>query len=263
MLNEVTPVSPLLITLLVVAGILILIAIGYFNHIIENNKLEKARRKADLSDRLRRCENLSEALPGQLMSASLKLLLSRLQLYYLEQLIPLDKGNPKLRPRAQDLQAQIALGDGIKIANGPRKILNEAIAKETRFQLEGLHGQIVHATQIGVVGAAEAKNWTREIRHLLNMLHIELFGNMGMAALQQGLPGQARLAFERGVQYLGKQPDRERYAQQLQALQRQLERTNALVLQQKDTSQEQPSELVDGLQSLGDDDEWKKKNIYD
>jgi len=199
-------VSPLLITLLVVAGIVVLIAIGYFNHIVENNKLERARRKADLSDRLRRCENLSEAFPGQLMSPPLKLLLTRLQLYYLEQLLPLDKGNAALRPRMQELQAQIGLGDAIKVGNPPRQILNEAMAKEVRFQLEGLHGQIAHANQIGVLGAAESKNWSREIRHLLNLLHIELFSNMGMAFLQQNQPGQARLAFERGVQYLTSSP---------------------------------------------------------
>ncbi|PTU73872.1 hypothetical protein [Pseudomonas mangrovi] len=255
--------SPLLITLLVVAGIVVLIAIGYFNHIVENNKLERARRKADLSDRLRRCENLSEAFPGQLMSPPLKLLLTRLQLYYLEQLLPLDKGNAALRPRMQELQAQIGLGDAIKVGNPPRQILNEAMAKEARFQLEGLHGQIAHANQIGVLGAAESKNWSREIRHLLNLLHIELFSNMGMAFLQQNQPGQARLAFERGVQYLTKQPDRERYQQQMQLLQRQLQRANALVLQQTAPSADEHSELADGLEAIEGDDEWKKKNIYD
>jgi len=260
--QEVDPVSPLLITLLVVAGILILIAIGYFNHIVENNKLERARRKAELSDRLRRCENLSEAFPGQLMSPALKLLLARLQLYYSEQLLPLDKGNAALRPRIQELQAQVGLGDGIKVANAPRKILNEAMAKELRFLLEGLHGQIVHANQIGVLGAAESKNWSREIRHLLNLIHIELFGNMGMAFLQQNQPGQARLAFERGVQYLAKQPDRDRYQQQLQLLQRQLQRANALVLQQTAASPADHNELAEGLSAEGDE-EWKKKNIYE
>ena len=255
--------SPLLITLLVVAGIVVLIAIGYFNHIVENNKLERARRKADLSDRLRRCENLSEGFPGQLMSPPLKLLLARLQLYYLEQLLPLDKGNATLHPRMQELQTQIGLGDARKVANPPRQILSEAMAQEVRFQLEGLHGQIAHANQIGFLGAAESKNWSREIRHLLNLLHIELFSNMGMAFLQQNHPGQARLAFERGVQYLTKQPDRERYQQQMQLLQRQLQRANALVLQQTAPSPDEPSELADGLGAIEGEDEWKKKNIYD
>lgn len=43
--KEVLPVTPLMITLLVVAGIALLIAIGYMNHVVENNKLERARTK--------------------------------------------------------------------------------------------------------------------------------------------------------------------------------------------------------------------------
>lgn len=60
--------SPLVITLLIVVGIVILIVIGYVNHMVENSKLEKARLKADLSDRIRRCADLSETLPGQMVS---------------------------------------------------------------------------------------------------------------------------------------------------------------------------------------------------
>ena len=41
--------SPLVITLLIVGGIFILIAIAYINHMVENNKLEKSRLKAELA----------------------------------------------------------------------------------------------------------------------------------------------------------------------------------------------------------------------
>lgn len=46
--------SPLLITALIIGGIALLIAIGYINHVVENSKLEKARLKAELNDRVRR-----------------------------------------------------------------------------------------------------------------------------------------------------------------------------------------------------------------
>lgn len=254
--------SPVLITLLVVAGILILIAIGYVNHVIENNKLDKARRKADLADRLRRCQNISEGIPGQFMSPALKLLLTRFELYYLEHLLPLEKDNPALRPKIQELQAKVAQGENIAVGNSPRKILSEAAAKELRFLLEGLHAQIVNASQHGMLGAVEAKNWLGEVRHILNLTYIELFSNMGLAALQQNHPGQARLAFERGVQMVTKLPDRQRYQQQLQLLSRQLERANSLVLQQTTPRADEPNELSEGLRDI-DDDPWKKKNIYD
>lgn len=53
-----------MITLLVVAGIALLIAIGYMNHVVENNKLEKARAKVELNDRLRRCGEITETFPA-------------------------------------------------------------------------------------------------------------------------------------------------------------------------------------------------------
>jgi hypothetical protein len=255
-------VSPLVITLLIVTGIVILIAIGYTNHLLENSKLEKARIRADLSDRMRRCANLSRSLPGQFMSPALKLLLSQFELQLGERLLPLDKRNTALKARIDELRTMVALGESIVVANTPQQIVDENQAKEVRFQLENLHAQITRSTQEGQLSAAEAKRWMGEIRLMLVQLHIEFFTNLGQRALQQQQPGQARLAFERGVQYLRKQPDPARYESQLQQLEKLLARANALVLASTKPTVDEPSELTEGLKSLEEDD-WKKKNIYD
>ncbi|MFZ3152451.1 hypothetical protein [Pseudomonas sp.] len=255
--------SPLVITILIVSGIVVLIAIAYINHMVENNKLEKARIKADLNDRLRRCTDLAEALPGQLMSPALKLMLSRLQLHFSERVLPLDKGNNALKARIEELHKLIAQGDSIAVNNPPQPILNEAKAKEVRFQLESLHGQLTRCAKDGVIPTNEAKHWLNEVRHMLTQVHIEFFGNLGQQALQHNQPGQARLAFERGVQYLRKQPDPAPYQKALKKFEEQLARANAMVLETNKPTTDQASELDAGLESLGDEDEWKKKNIYD
>ncbi|MBS7661151.1 hypothetical protein I0D00_04225 [Pseudomonas lalucatii] len=254
--------SPLVITLLIVGGILILIAIAYINHMVENSKLEKARLKADLNDRLKRCADLSESLPGQLMTPQLKLLLSRLQLHFAERLLPLDKSAAS-KTRIGELRQLIAQGESIAVRNPPQPVLTEAKAKEVRFQLENLHGQINRCAKDGVLQGNEGKHWLNEIRHMLVQLHIEFFGNLGQQALQQNHPGQARLAFERGVQYLRKQPDPSRYQAQLQVLEKHLARANAMVLETAKPASEDSSELTQGLQELESDDDWKKKQIYD
>ena len=171
--------SPLVITLLIVAGIAILIAIGYINHLVENNKLEKARLRANLNDRLRRCGDVSETLPGQLMTPALKLLLSRLELQFSERLLPLDKQNAALRARLEELHGLVGKGESIPVRNPTQQILTEAKAKDVRFLLENLHGQITRAAQDGLLQANEAKHWIQEIRHLLVQLHVEFFGNLG------------------------------------------------------------------------------------
>ena len=254
--------SPLVITALIIAGIVVLFVIGYINHMVENSKLEKARLKADLNDRVRRSRDVSENMPGQLMSPALKVLLSRFELHYGERLLALDKQNINLMGRLTELPDLIAKGDSAPVRNPPQPILTEAKAKDIRFLLENLHGQINRAAQDGVLPANEAKRWLGELRHLLVQLHFEFFSNLGQQSMQQGHPGQARLAYERGVQYLRKQPDPERYKAQLKQLEDSLARANAVVLEKAKPVDNEPSELTEGLKTLGEDD-WKKKNIYD
>lgn len=253
--------SPLVITLLIGGGIALLIVIAYVNHMVENSKLEKARQKADLNDRIRRCLEVSEKMPGQLMSAPLKLLLSRLQLQLSERLLPLDKQNATLRSSIDALKAQVAQGESITVRNAPQAILNEAKAKDVRFLLENLHALIIGSTQIGLLSAGDGKHWLRQIHQMLVQLHIEFFTNLGQQSLQQNQPGQARLAFERGVQYLRKQSEPALYQAQLKRFEEQLAQANARVLDKAQPLEDEPSELTEGLKNL--DDDWKKKNIYD
>ncbi|MDM8347915.1 hypothetical protein P8H27_03260 [Pseudomonas sp. sp1636] len=255
--------SPLVITLLIVGGIALLIAIAYVNHMVENNKLEKARFKTELNDRIRRCATVSESLPGQLMTPQLKLMLSHLQMHFTQRLVQLQPSDADSKAQLETLRQLIAQGDAIPVQNPPQQISSEAKAKEVRFQLENLHGQITRCTQDGILPAKEAKHWVNEVRHMLVQLHIELFGNLGQLALQQSQPGQARLAFERGVQYLRKQTDTARYQALLQRFEAQLARANAMVVDMGKPTAEDASELTEGLKSLEGDEDWKKKNIYD
>lgn len=255
--------SPSLITGLILGGLFLLIAIGYINHIVERSKLEKARLRADLGDRIRRCATLSDALPGQMMSGPLKLALSRLELQLCEQLQPIDRQNALLRQRIETLRAEVAKGDAIEVGNAPQSISSEAKAKEVRFQLEDLSAQMTHAAKQGLMDTVEAKRWLRECQRLAVMLNIEFLSNTGKIALERQQPRQARLAFERAVQFIRKQPQPAPFDAQLKRLEAQLEQANAMVLQHNTPQQNEPSELNEGLDGLDDDDLWKKKNIYE
>ena len=255
--------TPLMITLLVIAGIVILIAIGYMNHVVENNKLEKARAQIELNDRLRRCGEITETFPGQLMTPQLKLLLTRLELNVNQRMLHLNKSSATIKARIAELEALVGQGESIPVNNPPGPIQTEAKAKDVRFLLEALHGQVTRAAQDGFLPTNEAKHWIREIRHLLVLLHIEFFNNLGQHALQQAQPGQARLAFERGVQYLRKQPEPATYSQHLQLLEKQLARANSMVLTNSQQTAEEVNELTAGLKADDADVEWKKKVIYD
>lgn len=254
--------TPLMITLFIVAGIALLIAVGYMNNVVENNKLEKARLKIDLSERLRRCGEITESFPGQLMTPALKVLLTRLELNLNQRLLAQDKKNPALMTRIGELEGLVAKGEGIPVSNRPNPILTETRAKDVRHLLEALHSQIARAAQEGFLPAAEAKHWIREVRHILVLLHIEFFNNLGQHALQQNQPGQARLAFERGVQYLRKQPEPAIYQEQLKYLEKLLARANSMVLTNIAPTEDEVNELTEGLKT-DETDNWKKKVVYD
>ncbi|VVP96592.1 hypothetical protein PS914_03649 [Pseudomonas fluorescens] len=255
--------TPLMITLLVVAGIALLIAIGYLSHVVENNKLEKARTRIELNDRLRRCGEITETFPGQLMTAELKLLLTRLELNVCQRLLNLEKSNATMKERIAELNALVAQGESIPVNNPPAPIQTEAKAKDVRFLLEALHGQITRAAHDGFLPTNEAKRWIREVRHLLALLHIEFFNNLGQHALQQNQPGQARLAFERGVQYLRKQQEPKVYAEQLEHLEKLLARANGQVVDNIAPAEGEVNQLTEGLKDVEADADWKKKVIYD
>lgn len=260
--EEVLTLTPSMITLLVIAGIVLLIAIGYINHVVENNKLEKARLKVEFNDRIRRCSEVNETFPGQMMSPGLKLLLTRLELNATQRLLLLNKASVPLKARVAELEALVAKGDSIPVNNPPRPILTEAKAKDARFLLETLHGQVTRAAKDRVLASNEAKQWLKEIRHLLVILHIEFFNNLGQLALQQNQPGQARLAFERGAQYLRKQPDA-LYSSHLKAFEAQLARANAILQNNLEPSTQEVNELTEGLRTDEIEGDWKKKAIYD
>ncbi|GAB7532986.1 hypothetical protein PS3A_54020 [Pseudomonas sp. 3A(2025)] len=255
--------TPLMITVLILVGIALLIAIGYLNHVAENKKLDKARHKVELNDRLRRCSEISETFPGQLMTPALKLLLTRLELNVVQRMLNLDKANAQLKFRAEELEELVAKGEAIPIGNPVTPIQTEAKAKDVRFLLEALHAQVTRGAHDGFLHTSEAKHWIREIRHILVLLHIEFFNTLGQEAMNQEQPGQARLAFERGVNYLRNQPDPVTYQNQLAAMEKQLARVNSIVLTNTAPTDDDENALTEGLKADAEQTEWKKKVIYD
>lgn len=256
--------TPLMIALLILAGVAILIAIGFLNNAVENAKVERVRLKLELSDRLRRCGQINEAFPGQFMTADLKLLLTRLELNLVQRSLALDKKNESLQERLAELEAEIAKGEEIPITNAAPPIMTEAQAKEVNYHLEGLHHQVIRATQEGYLQQSESRLWVNLIRHVLVLLHIEFFNNLGQQAFQDDQPGQARLAFERGVQYLKKQPDPAAYSEQLDYMNKLLKRANTMVLTNTRPSDNDVNELTAGLKELDEaEGEGRKKVIYD
>ncbi|CAH0237713.1 hypothetical protein SRABI70_02639 [Pseudomonas sp. Bi70] len=255
--------SSLVITMAIIGGITLLVLLAYLNQLAENNKRMKSRLKADLAERYRRIADLNEQFAGQFMSPELKLLLCRLQLQFAERILEVDKQDNAYLTMAEELRKLIAQGQDIPVRNAPFNVTDDAKATLVRAQLEALHGQVGKLAQSGMLPVDEAKGWAKEIRHMLVQLYIDLYGNQAKQALQQQQTGHARLALERGVQFLQKQADTARYQATLAQFQKQLERVNAMLVSAQAPTDDANSELNEGLKSMEEDGDWKKKALYD
>ncbi len=254
--------SSVTIVVLVLAGIIALMFIGYLNNLLEKNKIDKARRKAELIDRQRRCSTLSESLPGQLLTPDLKQLLNTIEQHIVKELVQIDN-NPAYKVRAEELQQLIAAGQNVPINNPVIVISSDEQIKDIRFQLESLQAQIIRAVEEKILPSAQGKQWLGQVRTMLVTLYVDYFSTLGNQLLGQGQAGRARIVFERGVQFLKKQKDVAAYKQQLAEFQASLAQATALVVEQTGPNAQKNGELTSAVEQENQPEEWKKKQIYD
>lgn len=256
--------SSTIIITLVIAGIVLLLSLGYLNNVLEKNTLNKARRKAELIDRQRRCATLSESLPGQLVSVELKQLLNRIELKLSDELIALDPKNAACKARADQLRELIGQGQALPVTNTPLAIASETQIKDVRFQLESLQAQIVRAAEEKVISAVEGKKWLSQVRHMLVSVYIDYFNAIGGDFLAQKRANQARLVFERAVQFLKKQKNPAPYQQALAEFEELLVQAQSLSAEQTQPNAGQDNELITAVAQEDEDEaQWKKKQMYD
>ncbi|WP_236712116.1 hypothetical protein [Pseudomonas sp. EpS/L25] len=254
--------SSTMIAAVVGLGVLLIIMIAFVNQKLEAGRLEKQRLVADLTDRIKRCAQLSASLPGQLMTPPLKQLFNHIELGLIARLAALQPPSAGLASRKTELDDAIAKGDGIEVTNVARPVHTEARVKEVRGYIEMLHALVAHANQIGILDGQEAQRWVGEMRYLLTVSYVEFFRYQADQQIKSEHFIQARQAYERAIMQIRKQQQPERYTEMLAYLEEQI----ALVKRQQSELAEQASssanELADSVDTLKDDS-WRKKNDYE
>lgn len=253
--------SSVTIIALILGGIVALLVVGYLNNAVEKNKLEKARKKAELSERQQRIETLSESLPRQFLTVAIKQLLHELELHFAEGVLANDAQNKKMEGRALLLKERLELGGQYAIGNPETSMQTEEQVKETRFQLESLQTQLTRAAEERLISVTQLKAATAHIQMQLINLYLDYFRVSGQRFMQQGQPRQARLAYERAVKLLKRQTAPQ-FTQQLPQFEQLLDRASKLVLEHTQKAVTQNNELAGAVDSEPVD-EWKKKQLYD
>ncbi|MCK9236813.1 MAG: hypothetical protein M0Q29_02510 [Thiopseudomonas sp.] len=249
------------IIVLILGGIVALLIVGYLNNAVEKTKLDKARKKAELTERQQRIEALSEALPRQLLTVAIKQLLHKLELHFVEGVLANDAQNKKMQGRALLLKERLELGEQYAIGNPETNTQTEEQVKEVRFQLESLQTQLTRAAEERLIPVAQLKPAVAHIQLQLINLYLDYFRASGQRFMQQGQPRQARLAYERAVKLLKRQTAPQ-FAQQLPQFEQLLDKASKLVLEQTQNTATRGNELSGAVESE-QTDEWKKKQLYD
>jgi hypothetical protein len=122
-------------------------------------------------------------------------------------------------------------GESIPVNNPPNPIMTEAKAKDVRFLLETLHGQITRAAQDGFLPTNEAKrNGSKRSATCWSCCTSNSSTTLGSSPYSKISRGRHALPFERAVQYLRKQPVPAMYSAPLKDFEAQLARADSLVL---------------------------------
>lgn len=255
--------SSAFIVALVVVGIFALIILGYLNNQYEKKKLEQARRRSALVDRQMRLATLSEGLPPQYLTATIKQGLHELELGFINELLKLDDSQIKLQARGEELRERISLGTAYRLPGEKLSLHSEEQVKEIRFQLESLHAQLKRAIQDGAVPVNTGRQWLAHLQEQLINLYLDFFHASGQNHLQRGQARQARLVFERAVGLIKRQKNLQPFTERLQVFDTLLQKTNAIVMAHDQSAASQASELSASMAEAEDDDLWKKKQMYD
>lgn len=254
--------SSMTIVELVLAAIFLLLLLGYLNHVLEKNKIEKARKKAEQAERQKRLEMLSESIPRQFLTPDFKQLLHQVELHFAKQLLDAEPDNKKVEARLLQLQERLELGAAYQSDNPQLLLQDEAQVKEVRFLLESLQAQLVRAAQERVLPAHELKSAVAHIQLQLINLYLEYFRSNGQRMMQQGQYRQAKIAYERAVKLIKRQTSTQ-FTSQLDKFTQLLSQAEAAVEQQNHQSLSGQNDLAGQVESEAGEEAWKKKQLYD
>lgn len=248
----------MLIAILVVGGLAIVIGIGFLSQAVERSRLQRARAVAELQARWNHCNGISAGLPGQFMSAELKMLLLQLEASLLERLLKQDGKQARYASQLAEVREQLGKGEP-RIDNAPLVIGNEASAQAARQQLGDLLRLLEQARREGSIDDAAFQRWNQELGQHLLQTTLSMYQALANQAMQAGKPRVAKLQYERALAYLAKQQHSAGASQVAVFRQLMLQAEQAaLHMEQAGTA------LSEGVQALEEDDQaWKKKALYD
>lgn len=259
--------STTIIISLIGAGLLLMIGIAYFIQVMEKNNQEKQRLMFALRERAEHFKLMLENFPKGFLTSDLQLLMCKCLLDILDQLVANDKRNRQ--QHTESIAQTTQLFEQIKAnpSQGGYQSLNDTKhIQQVQKMLSALYKFIVNLREANKLSEAEAIKYAQQIRRLNVISSVDAYRLASNVALNEGKP---RLAVHHQLMSIDKMKKENGdgfFNERIEAAKARLSDLNDAVTALEEAEKQslaKSKQEWDKFQEQSQQEEWKKKAIYD
>ena len=251
------------IIIVLAALVTISIAIIVVSQMREKARIERARKITAQEDAYNRAQRLLSEIPGQYMTADLKLLLVKRMEEACTDLAALKADLPVKKWKESTLQLKTQVLEK-QDARTPVKIDSPEKSTYVKESLQNLFKMIEGMHKSGRIDAATAKKNLKYVLFLVHKTHADLHVFQARDFVRQNQIRKAIHAYHLASTEMGKSRDNPLAMKAVKSFRTRIKELEAINTDGKDTaSAESQSKLDREWDTFLHDDEWKKKADYD
>lgn len=254
----------------IIAGLLIFVGTAFVIHTVEQNRREKKRLETSLYKRAANLQHMLDNFPENFLGNDLKALICKSLLNIYEQLINIGSSKTQCNAKVTDINQHLQTL-AAENSNKPYQALeNAGQIKEVKDQLNMLYGFINQLSAQNSISKAQAESYTCQLKVLLSQTAID---NYVIAARQAEAQEKFRLAihyYQAALDKLEKENLSGAYHQHALDYQKRIADLRPLNDQQQVVSPDDKNKEADTASNAEwdnfmdtNEDEWKKKSVYD
>lgn len=255
-------------TSLAILGVVLFIAIGiimmvYNKQSAEKKRIELIRSVRTLGDRARNLMFIIEEIPPHYLDQNMRVHLARSIVDLFQQQFDADP-NDKVAKHLENAKQMVEFATKNKNVSAV-PITDIQTANNIRRNLKLLHKHISMQYQEKKIPNKTAQEFLKQLRKAFTQTIIEVYASAGKKAEKEGKPKIAALNYRRVIGEMGKQNQSGEFTDKILATKKRIDELESEANKQEQKARlEGGNELTQELEKFEkEEDQWKKKQIYD
>ncbi|WP_417597392.1 hypothetical protein [Oceanospirillum sp.] len=254
----------------IILGVVLSLALGlvfivYSKQAAEKKRIEHIRYLRSLGDRARNLMFLMEEVPAHYLDQNMRIFLSRSVVELFQQQYEADPDD-KVAKHLENAKQMLELATKNKNVSAV-PVTDIQTANNVRRNLKLLHKHVSVQYQEKKISHAMAQGFLKQLRKAFTQTIIEVYISAGKKAEREMKHKIAALHYRRVISEMGKNNQGGDYTDQILATKRrvdELEESAAKQEQQERLEGQQGDQLTKELEKMvEEEDQWKKKQVYD